>query len=276
LRQLVPWRLPRIAAAAAGGVMLAIAGSFLQRLTGNGLASPELLGISSGAALVLMVAVFFLPPLPRDSMMLISAGGAFVVLCFTLWLGRRSAFSPERMLLTGVALGALAGSLSSLLTLLGDIRVLRLLGWLAGSTYSVTARDAWFTVCLALAALALVPPVGRWLRILPLGEGVAASIGMPVAAGRLLLMVFAAILTGAATLIVGPLSFAGLAAPHLARISGLRTPLAQVYGAALLGALVMVLADWIGRNIAFPWQIPAGIVATLLGGLYFILLAAKR
>ncbi|WP_454856418.1 Fe(3+)-hydroxamate ABC transporter permease FhuB [Rhizobium binxianense] len=276
LRQLVPWRLPRIAAAAAGGVMLAISGSFLQRLTGNGLASPELLGISSGAALVLMVAVFFLPPLPRDSMMLISAGGAFVVLCLTLWLGRRSAFSPERMLLTGVALGALAGSLSSLLTLLGDIRVLRLLGWLAGSTYSVTARDAWFTVCLALAALALVPFVGRWLRILPLGDGVAASIGMPVAAGRLLLMIFAAILTGAATLIVGPLSFAGLAAPHLARISGLRTPLAQVYGAALLGALVMVLADWIGRNIAFPWQIPAGIVATLLGGLYFILLAAKR
>lgn len=99
---------------------------------------------------------------------------------------------------------------------------------------------------------------------------------MPLAASRLLLLVFTAILTGAATLIMGPLSFAGLAAPHLARISGLRTPLAQVYGAAIIGAIIMVLADWIGRNIAFPWQVPAGIVATLLGGLYFILLAMKR
>lgn len=276
LRQLIAWRLPRIAAAGAGGLMLAVAGSVLQRLTGNSLASPELLGISSGAALVLMIAVFFLPPLTHDDMILLSAAGAFVILCLTLWLGRRSAFSPERMLLTGVALGALTGSLSSLLTLLGDMRVLRLLGWLAGSTYSVTGRDAWFAVCLALLSLALLPLFARWLRILPLGGGVASSIGTPVAASRLVLMIFTAILTGAATLIVGPLSFAGLAAPHLARISGLRTPLAQAYGAALLGTMIMVLADWIGRNVAFPWQVPAGIVATLLGGLYFILLAMKR
>lgn len=274
--ELLPWRLPRVLAAAGGGIMLAIAGTALQRLTGNGLASPELLGISSGAALILMVAVFLLPPLPRETMMLISAGGAFAVLVFTLWLGSRSMFSPERMLLVGVAIGALSGSLGSLLTLLGDIRVLRLLGWLAGSTYSVTQKDAWIVVALAGLSLAVVPLFGRWLRVLPLGEGVTAAIGVPLAASRLLLLVFTAILTGAATLIMGPLSFAGLAAPHLARISGLRTPLAQVYGAAIIGAIIMVLADWIGRNIAFPWQVPAGIVATLLGGLYFILLAMKR
>ena len=274
--ELLPWRLPRILAAAGGGVMLAIAGTVLQRLTGNGLASPELLGISSGAALILMVAVFLLPPLPRETMMLISAGGAFAVLAFTLWLGSRSMFSPERMLLVGVAIGALSGSLASLLTLLGDIRVLRLLGWLAGSTYSVTWKDAWIVVTIASLSLAAVPLFGRWLRVLPLGEGVTTAIGVPLAASRLLLLVFTALLTGTATLVVGPLSFAGLAAPHLARICGLRTPLTQIYGAAVIGAIIMVLADWIGRNIAFPWQVPAGIVATLLGGLYFILLAMKR
>lgn len=274
--ELLPWRLPRIVAAAGGGIMLAIAGSALQRLTGNGLASPELLGISSGAALILMVAVFLLPPLPRETMMLLSAGGAFTALVFTLWLGSRSMFSPERMLLVGVAIGALSGSLGSLLTLLGDIRVLRLLGWLAGSTYSVTQKDAWIIISIAGLSLGLVPLFGRWLRILPLGEGVTTAIGVPLAASRLLLLVFTAVLTGVATLIVGPLSFAGLAAPHLARISGLRTPLTQVYGAAIIGAIIMVLADWIGRNIAFPWQVPAGIVATLLGGLYFILLAIRR
>ncbi|MDX3926021.1 MAG: Fe(3+)-hydroxamate ABC transporter permease FhuB [Shinella sp.] len=276
LQQLMPWRLPRIAAAAAGGLMLAVAGTFMQRLTGNGLASPELLGISSGAALILMVAVFFLPPFERDAMMLISAAGAFAVLNFTLWLGRRSSYRPEQMLLTGVALGALAGSLSSILVLLGDIRILRLLGWLAGSTYSVTARDAWVAIMLAALSLAVIPFFVRWLRILPLGGGLAVSIGLPIGASRLTMMLFAAVLTGAATLLVGPLSFAGLAAPHLARVSGLRTPLAQICGAALLGALIMILADWAGRTIAFPWQIPAGIVATLLGGAYFILLAMKR
>ncbi len=83
-------------------------------------------------------------------------------------------------------------------------------------------------------------------------------------------MLAAALFTGAATLVVGPLSFVGLMAPHMARMMGLQRPMAQLYGSAVLGAFIMVAADWLGRNLLFPYQIPAGLLATLVGGPYFM------
>lgn len=276
ITQLIDWRLPRIVAAGAGGALLAISGCILQRLTGNSLASPEVIGVSSGGSLVVMLSVFAFPMLTRDAVMALSATGAFLMLSLTLWLGRKSGFRPDRMLLTGVALGALSGSLASLLAVFGDMRTQRLLGWLAGSTYSVTGRDAWLVLALALVTLCLLPLFARWLLIMPLGSDVARSVGMSMRRSRLILTSVTAIATGAATIVVGPLSFAGLAAPHIARLSGLRSPLLHIYGAALIGGLIMILADWIGRNIAFPWQIPAGIVATLLGSIYFLIASVRR
>ncbi|MCO5731247.1 Fe(3+)-hydroxamate ABC transporter permease FhuB [Rhizobium sp. SSA_523] len=267
----LPWRLPRMVAAGAGGAMLAIAGCLIQRLTGNPVASPEILGLSSGGALVLMITIFFLPGLGRTGMMLLSGAGALLVLALLLWSGRRSGFASERMLLAGIALAALTGALTSLLALFGDMRVQRLLGWMAGSTYSVTERDAWLALLLAAISLALVPFLARWLAILPMGAEATRSLGIGVARSRLILMLLIGAMTGAATLLVGPLSFAGLVAPHLARSAGLNRPMQQVYGAAIIGATCMILADWLGRTIAFPWQIPAGTVATLLGSLYFLL-----
>jgi ABC-type Fe3+-siderophore transport system permease subunit len=90
------------------------------------------------------------------------------------------------------------------------------------------------------------------------------------------LLLFAVLLSAAATLIVGPLSFVGLIAPHVARLSGGRRPLAQMYLAAALGALLMVCADWIGRQFVFPEEIAAGLVATLLGGPYMVVIALRR
>ncbi|RZA23237.1 MAG: iron ABC transporter permease, partial [Proteobacteria bacterium] len=137
------WRFPRVIAAGAGGALLAIAGCLLQRMTGNPLASPEILGLSSGGALVLMLAIFFVPGLDRSGMMVLSGLGSLIVLALLIWSGRRSGFSSERTLLAGIALAALTGSLTSLMALFGDMRIQRLLGWMAGSTYSVSQRDAW-------------------------------------------------------------------------------------------------------------------------------------
>ena len=94
--------------------------------------------------------------------------------------------------------------------------------------------------------------------------------------GRLVLLLLAALLTAGATLIVGPLSFIGLLAPHLARLLGLARAVPQLLGAALLGALVMVAADWLGRTLLFPAQLPAGLLASLLGGAYFMLCLYRR
>lgn len=273
---LLPWRLPRVAVAAAAGCLLALAGLFLQKITANPLASPEVLGISSGAGLVLIAASFLLPGLDRLTMMLVAALGAFAMLMLILWLSRRSAFASEQLLLIGVALGSLMGSLLVYLTFLGDPRILRVLSWLSGSTYAVTTNEAASLMILALLALLLTPLAARLLAILPLGAAITGELGLGQGRGRLILLVATAGLTGAATLIAGPLSFIGLMAPHLARLSGFRRPIAQAYGAAVIGAILLVAADWLGRMVAFPWQVPAGFVCTIIGGVFYVTLLARR
>ena len=110
----------------------------------------------------------------------------------------------------------------------------------------------------------------RWLDMLPFGAEMAIALGVPVARARAGLLLLVALLTAVSTLLVGPLSFVGLLAPHLARMLGPSRAREQVYGAMLLGGLLMVAADWLGRQLLFPNEIPAGLVASLLGGSYFI------
>ncbi|WP_244593684.1 Fe(3+)-hydroxamate ABC transporter permease FhuB [Methylopila sp. Yamaguchi] len=270
------WRGPRVAASLAAGFMLSVAGGVLQRLSGNPMASPELLGVSAGAALALLAATFLAPGLGSGGALALAALGAFASLSVVLAVGRRSAFSPMRMLLIGVGLTALLNAVLELVLVTGDPRVAQILTWLSGSTYAVSAALASAAcVAAALAALAL-PFAARWLAILPLGDPPAQALGVAVGRSRLALLVFVSTLTAVSTLLVGPLSFVGLMGPHLARLFGARTALAESVAAGLLGAMLMVLADWIGRNAAYPWQIPAGVTATAIGGLYFMWLMKTR
>ncbi|WP_332302869.1 Fe(3+)-hydroxamate ABC transporter permease FhuB [Rhizobium sp. GR12] len=274
--ELLQWRLPRTVAAASAGAMLAMAGCLMQRMTGNALASPELLGVSSGVALLMIPVVFLLPPLGRTQTMLLATLGCLLFLAFTLRIARRSAFVPEKLLLNGVAVTALAGSVISVSVLFGDIRITRMLGWMSGSTYSVRAGDAVVAIVVLLVFLTLLPLTRRWLAIVPLGASAATSVGLPLAKARLTMLLMTAGLTGTATMIVGPLSFAGLIAPHLARLLGLRKPVTQLAGAALLGATLLILSDWIGRTIAFPWEVPAGLVSMIIGAVFYGLLLVQR
>jgi iron complex transport system permease protein len=273
---LMPWRAPRVASALAAGYMLALAGVLLQRLTGNAMASPELLGISSGAALALIVMAFFAPDLDRPVMILAASGGALLTLLAILSLGRRSNFSPEHMLLAGVALTTIQLAVMAITLLGGDPRTVMLLSWVAGSTYGVSGGDAIVTCALAAVLAAVTPFCARWLAILPLGQPTSQALGIVVGRSRLVILLLTAALTAGATLSVGPLSFIGLMAPHIVRLLGIHKPTHQLFMAGALGAVIMVLADWLGRTIAFPWQVPAGVVATFLGGTYFIWLMLRR
>ncbi|RVB58288.1 iron chelate uptake ABC transporter family permease subunit, partial [Mesorhizobium sp. M7A.F.Ca.CA.001.06.1.1] len=116
----------------------------------------------------------------------------------------------------------------------------------------------------------------RWLDILPLGSAAVQGLGINLKRARLLVLLAVAALTAASTLIVGPLTFIGLMAPHLARRLGLSRALPQAIGAVLAGALIMVAADWVGRIAIFPRQIPAGLVATLIGGPVLMWLLRRR
>jgi iron complex transport system permease protein len=254
----------------------ALAGCMIQRLTGNPMSSPEVLGISAGAALGLIALLFLLPYSGPLAQLALGGLGAGLSLLLLLGLSRRSGFAPEKVLLIGISITALFDALQVILLAGGDPRGQNLLSWMSGSTYFVGPQMAlWVLVC-SLVLLAAALPFGRWLELLPLGEGTPRALGVPLGRGRLVLLLLAALLTAGATLIVGPLSFIGLLAPHLARLLGLARAVPQLLGAALLGALVMVAADWLGRTLLFPAQLPAGLLASLLGGAYFMLCLYRR
>lgn len=275
LGRLMQWRLPRVMASIGAGAMLAMAGMLMQRLTGNPMASPEVLGISSAAAGAVIVLALLVPAPAHLVKVTAATTGALAMLIVMLSISRKAAFAPDRMLLAGIAVGTTFGALTAVLTASGDPRLASLLAWMAGSTYLVTMDDAVIGIVIAAILLAIIPFFDRWLTILPLGDETSRAIGVPLGQSRLRLLLLTAILTGAATLIVGPLSFVGLMAPHMARMMGIHRPLPQLFGAAVLGALIMLLADWFGRNLIFPYQIPAGLIATFIGGPYFMKLMAR-
>ena len=275
LEGLLPWRWPRVLAAASAGALFGIAGTLIQRVTGNPLASPEVTGISAGAALGL-VAVIWLVPGADDALRLLAGGvGAAAVLGGIMALGWGQGFDPGRILVAGVALAAFFEATVTALLAFGDPRAGQILSWLSGSTYSIGPWDAGLTAFVAAAAFAVAPLLSRWLDLLPLGAPVMRGLGVAPGRARLAAIGLVALCTATGTLVLGPLSFVGLMAPHMARMRGFGRALPQLLAAALLGALIMVLADWLGRVVVFPRQVPAGLMAAMIGGPYLLWLMRR-
>ncbi|UXN57140.1 Fe(3+)-hydroxamate ABC transporter permease FhuB [Phyllobacterium zundukense] len=274
LKSLLPWRLPRLVAATSAGIMLALAGSLLQRLTGNAMASPEVLGVSAGTAFGLLCILFVVSEPTITHRLIGGFLGAGTVLAI-LFAMSRAAHSGNQFLMFGVSLGAFLTALISVVLASGDPRALSLISWMAGSTYGVSSAMSLIISALAIVGIITVMLLVRPLQQFALGDLSAHSHGVDVKKLQILILAVAALLTAMATLIVGPLSFVGLMAPHLAQRLGLTRGLPHLMGSALCGALLMATADFIGRTAYFPWQLPTGLVATLLGGPVFALLLIR-
>lgn len=270
------WRWPRAVTAMSAGMALAASGAVLQRLTGNPMASPELLGTTSGASGGVIAVLLTVPDPARPLQLLAGTVGAFAAIGMLLLVSRKSRFSPERMLLTGVAITTVFGAVLSFLLAAGDPRLGRLLAWMSGSTYAATPMDACVGISASLLGIAIVPTLRRWLATLPLAGDVPSALGVDLRRARLLLLLMASALSATATLAIGPLSFVGLMAPHLIRMAGIRRPLQHIYLSAAAGGLIMIIADWLGRTLMFPDQVPAGLLATLLGTPYLLFRLARR
>ena len=268
-------RAPKVFAALASGAMLGVAGTILQRLTGNEMASPEVLGISAGATFGVAIALFAVAP-GFVGQFAFAAVGAITVLAVILLSSRRSNFAPERVLLAGIALSAMVDAVVGVLSSTGDPRAVLLLRWISGSTYLVDAGTAATEIAIGAVLIGIALSARRWLDILPLGPAPSSAVGIQLARSRLALFGLAGLMTAAATLTVGPLSFVGLMGPHLAREAGLKRALPQMMGAAFIGGGLMVLADLIGRTAVAPYQIPAGLVTALIGAPCLMFLLGKR
>lgn len=271
---LLSLRLPRVTVALAAGVMLGMAGAALQRVTGNPMAAPEVLGVAPGAALGVMVLMLAAPGIERLPMLLAAAAGAGLALLALFLVSRREASSGERLLLAGVAIATGASALEALVLAGGDLRLDALVAWMSGSTYRATMADAALALAGMAATLLLLPAAARSLEILPLGP-VARALGFDPRRERAKLVALIVLPVAAATLAMGPLSFVGLVGPHMARLIGFRRALPHLLASGLLGGGVLMAADWCGRVLFFPWQLPAGLIAAFIGGPYFLWLMCR-
>jgi ABC-type Fe3+-siderophore transport system, permease component len=272
----LPLRATTILAAASAGALLATSGAVLQRLTANPMAAPEILGVTGGAALGYAVAVFTLPAPSPLALALFSSGGGMLTLIALALFATRADMAPARLLLAGLAVGAFASALIAAIMASGDPRAWSLLGWMAGNASRATPLGAMGLAAMAVTSLTLVLIASRWFDILPLGGAISKGLGLRVGAVRLTLVLGVGLATGAASILVGPVSFVGLMAPHLARSLGLLRPVSFLAGSWALGAFLMTLAAFGARTASYPYDLPLGLFASLIGAPWLFIALLRR
>jgi iron complex transport system permease protein len=269
-------RWPRVLAAAAAGAGMAVAGLVLQRLLRNPLASPDIIGISSGATVAMVGTVLVTGGSIHEAGASVALLGGLAVLGLLLLLGRRHGNVSSLIALTGISLAALLDAVLQFLIAKGGEETYEIIGWLAGSTYRVSEAQA---IGLCIGVMALVSAcliLNRWLTLLGLGDDIAEGRGLSVEAAKTVLLAMAAALAASVTAVVGPVAFVGLIAPQLSALLGARGPRGQAALACAIGVSLFVLSDWLGRVLMYPLQLPSGAMASILGGAYFTALLSRR
>ncbi len=275
--QTVLWliRAPRVAAAAAVGWLLGSAGVLSQGLFRNALASPSLLGVTSGAGFAAALALYL--GIGFDawySLPLWASGGALLSTCLVLGLTWQFRYgTTEQLLLAGFALNAMLGALTTLiisLLLEEHQRAPAALYWLMGN---LTARN-WEHVLMAI-----VPGVAAFLGArlicpqldgLALGERVAESLGIPTKALRLRVIIFMSVSVGAAVAVAGAIPFVGLMSPHISRMLVGPTHRRLLWVSGLNGVTLVVTCDLLARSIRAPAELQVGVVLALVGAPFFL------
>lgn len=276
-RLIIDLRLSRVLTAMLAGALLAGSGTLLQSVVRNPLAGPEVLGITQGAGLAVLLALVVSPLVSRPAMFGASLLGGTTILLIILFLNRRHRLAPLPVALTGIALGAMCAALSQWLIVENSVQQARFLVWLVGGTYGRSATDAASLLPWLVLTIPMIYWLARPLDLLALGEQSAAALGVPVTRLRLVALGLATLLACAAVAVVGPVAFVGLMTPHLARMLGFHPHCRRLPIAMLLGAILLGLADILGRTILAPIEIPAGVMTALIGAPYLLgMLAFSR
>jgi iron complex transport system permease protein len=269
-------RGPRVVAALAVGAALAAAGAAFQNLFRNPLVAPDILGVSSGAALGAVLAIFLSLPLPAIQGFAFAGGLLAVFLVVTIGHAVRGRDPVLALVLTGVAVGTLLGSGIALLKVLADPynQLPAMTFWLLGSFTAITPADlalALPSILLGALPLALL----RWrIDILTLPEDEAHALGVPVARLRLAVVAGATLMTAAAVAIAGIIGWVGLLIPHAARLLVGPAFARLLPMAMLMGAAFMLLVDMLARNLA-TLEVPPGVLTAFIGTPLFLALLAR-
>lgn len=268
------WRAPRVFAAIVVGAGLGVAGLLFQSLTRNPLGSPDVIGFSTGAYTGVICAIYLGYSGFYTQALGALVGGcaaAAVVLLFSL----RSRVEGLRIIIVGIGVAAMLSSFNRWLITRGDLEtMMSAASWGAGSLNGIRWTLVAPAAVILLVCVAAALPLRRPLDILALGDDTATGLGLPVNAFKLLLLAAGIVLVSVSTAVAGPVSFLALAAPHIAQAltRSARHPVAT---SALVGALVLVLADVAAQRLFHPVQLPVGLVTLVIGGAYLLLLIAR-
>lgn len=268
-------RAPRTVAAAVAGASLALAGCLVQGTVRNPLAEPGVLGITAGSGLgaVIVVTLFggSRPLLVTSA--IIAALITFAIVALLSW---RDGFLPERFVLVGIGIGYTITAISTFLLLRVDPwETPRLFTWLSGTTYGRTLPDVVPAAIVLVIAVPLTLACSRTLDLLALDEDTPRLLGIRTAPARLGMLLVAAVLAAVSVVAIGVVGFAGLIAPHLARYLVGSHHRRVIPTAMIIGALLVCIADTIGRTIVAPAQVPAGLMIALIGAPYFVWLLRR-
>lgn len=254
------------------GVLLALVGFILQRLSFNPMASPEMLGINSGASLGVLFALYF----SLEYVQIFAIIGALSVLCFLFFLSFKFNINMQKIILMGIAIMFFTDALGKIFLASGDFKAYAFLAYTQAGLINIDENLSLFLLIytsIFLLALYILYPS---LKIFSLGENCALSVGVDVIKIRIIFFVLSAFACALSALCIGPFSFVGLLAPHIMKLLGIKKLYNQLFVAALLGICLMFLAHFISKIILFPYEIPLGIVATLLGSIYLFFMIRKH
>ncbi|WP_126427100.1 FecCD family ABC transporter permease [Brevibacillus marinus] len=271
-------RLPRILLAVLAGAALAVSGAILQGVIRNPLASPDILGITGGAS---VAAVAFITYLLGDVSIrwlpVAAFAGAALVSLVIYVLAWQRGVTPIRLVLIGIGISAVTSALTTLMITLSPIKAAgQAYIWLTGSVYGASWENVYTLLPWLACFLPLALVFSRDATVQGLGDDVAKGLGSPVQRHRLLLLLISVALAGAAVAVVGSIGFVSLIAPHIARKLVGPSFASLLPAAAVVGSLMLLLADTVGRTAFLPQDVPAGVFTAAVGAPFFIFLLYRN
>ena len=275
--RLILWqlRLPRVAAGVLAGLGLSTAGVLLQTVTANDLAGPNIIGVNSGAGLAVIGLLTFAPGAGK-LLPLAAFLGAFAAALLIAAVAGRMGASRSGIVLIGIAVTTVFNAAISFLSLLDEGVLAQYNNFTVGSLKGVRLEELLLPAVLIFAAFLGSLAIGHSLGTLCLGDAAAAALGVRVKALRLTALALAAACAAAVVSFAGLLGFVGLMVPHISRALVGPRPRKLLIASALVGGVLVVLADLLGRVLAAPSELPVGILLSLVGGPYFLILLVRR
>ncbi|MEK4730670.1 FecCD family ABC transporter permease [Paenibacillus sp. FSL L8-0641] len=270
------YRLPRGLLAIMAGAGLAVAGVLLQGMIRNPLASPDVVGVSKGAGFAAVLVIVLLPSSPVALLPVAAFVGAGLAALLLVQLSMKGGMRPNMLALTGLAVGAIFQAATDYILVKYPLEASDTLTWLAGSLWGKGWDEVYGLLPWLIVLLPLAYALQRKLDIMGLDEESSAGLGLSVKRVRTRLLAVSVALAASCVAAIGSIGFIGLLAPHLARRLFGNRHRYLLPGSAMIGALILVLSDALGRGLKPPLEIPAGIVTAVIGAPYFLYLLLRE